>query len=323
MNAPSSILVVRLSALGDVVLATAVAAALRERFPKARLEFLAEDPFDRILRWVEGLDALHAWSGTALPAGVNGHTWDVVVDLSGTGRARRLLRGVRSARLLRISKQTLQRFAFVHARRLGATSQGLVPVLDRMFATVAPLGVVRAERRPRFAVPPPPADGPVLLAPGAGRDTKRWPVERFRELARTVRDLGRDVIVAGAETEREIVEAAAKDAGAEIALVADPAGIPPLAARCPIAVTNDSAWLHAAEACGARVVAIFGPTHPDLGFAPLDRRSIAIHSGIECSPCDLHGPRRCPKGHHRCMGDLSVERVGREIRARLAARAAA
>jgi heptosyltransferase-2 len=323
VSAPASLLVVRLSALGDVVLATAVIGALRAKWPSARLEFLAAAPFDGILAWVPGLDAAHAWSGDGLPDGVRARAWDVVVDLSGTGRSRRLLRAVSASRRLCISKQTLRRFAFVWARPFGATSRGLVPVLDRMFATVEPLGVAREGRRPRFAVPDPPPDGPVLLAPGAGRDTKRWPAERFGEIAREVRALGRDVVIAGAESERGIVEQAARRTDAEIALVADPSRIPPLAARCPVAVTNDSGWLHAAEACGARVVAIFGPTHPDLGFAPVAPGSIAIHTGIECSPCDLHGPRRCPKGHHRCMNDVPVARVLDELHARGVARVAA
>jgi heptosyltransferase-2 len=225
--------------------------------------------------------------------------------------------------VLRIPKQTLRRFAFVRLRRLGATSRGLAPVLDRMFAAVGPLGVRRDGLRPRFTVESAPAAGPLLLAPGAGRATKRWPAERFSDVARSVRALGRDVIVAGSEAERSIVEDAARDTGAEIALVRDPAGIPPLAARCPIAVTNDSAWLHAAEACGAQVVAIFGPTHAGLGFAPVDPRSTVIHTGIDCSPCDLHGPNVCPKGHHRCMTEVSVDRVLSELRARGIARAAA
>ncbi len=86
-----------------------------------------------------------------------------------------------------------------------------------------------------------------------------------------------------------------------------------VAAGCPVALTNDSGLLHVAEACGAAVVAVFGPTHPRLGFAPLDARSRVVHSGIACSPCDPHGPERCPRGHHRCMTDIEVDRVMGEI----------
>ncbi|MFN8179448.1 MAG: glycosyltransferase family 9 protein [bacterium] len=319
MSAPGSILVTRLSALGDVVLASCVASALRERFPSARVEFLSQEPHGRILRWVRGLDAVHLWSPAAPPPeGALAREWDVVVDLSATSRSRRLLQAVRTPRLLRVRKQVLRRFAFVRLRGLGASSRGLVSVLDRLFATVASLGVTRDGRRPRLDVAAPPADGPVLIAPGAGRATKRWPAARFAELARRLAsEDGERTVIAGAASERALLEAVANGAAsAEVLCVADPAELPPRVARCPLAVTNDSGLLHVAEACGADVVAIFGPTHPALGFAPASPGSVVVRTDISCSPCDLHGPERCPKGHHRCMEDVSVERVLAEVRAR-------
>jgi heptosyltransferase-2 len=77
--------------------------------------------------------------------------------------------------------------------------------------------------------------------------------------------------------------------------------------------------LHVAEACGVPVVALFGPTHPRLGFGPLREDSVVLSVELSCRPCDLHGPHRCPKGHHRCMRDIPVELVLREVRARLPA----
>jgi heptosyltransferase-2 len=88
-------------------------------------------------------------------------------------------------------------------------------------------------------------------------------------------------------------------------------------ASCDVALTNDSGLLHVAEACGVPVVALFGPTHPRLGFAPWRPVSTVLRVEIDCSPCDLHGPARCPRSHHRCMKELSVERVREAILARL------
>jgi heptosyltransferase-2 len=97
----------------------------------------------------------------------------------------------------------------------------------------------------------------------------------------------------------------------------DPADLPHIAARCAVALTNDSGMLHVAEACGVPVVAVFGPTHPRLGFAPLRQDSIALHTGISCSPCDLHGPQTCPRTHHRCLTEISEEMVLAEVEARM------
>ncbi len=317
MSGERAILVARLSALGDVVLASAVAQAIAER--TAPPEFLAADPHHRILERVPGIARVHAWAGGAAPAAVRDRRWDVVIDLSGTGRSRRLLAGVPAARRLRIRKQTLRRVAFVRLRALGADGRGIRPALDRMFDTVAPLGVRRDGRRPRLAVAPPVAGGPVLLAPGAGRDTKRWPAARFRELAGRLGAQGVAVRVVGSAAERELLEEVAGGTGAAVAAAAHPGELPQHVAGCPVAVTNDSALLHIAEACGAAVVAVFGPTHPRLGFAPLDPASTVVEAELPCRPCDLHGPRRCPLGHHRCMADLPVERVLACVVARLPA----
>lgn len=314
---PASILVCRLSALGDIVLTLPVVSALRESFPNARIEYLAREPHGRVLRSVAALDELRMWPGPgeALPAAVRDRAFDVVVDLSASGRSRRLLRGVRAGRLLRVAKQTLERFWFVHGRWIGADGSRLRPVVDRYFETVAPLGVLRSARQPRFDVASPSPDGPVLLAPGAGRATKCWPAERFVEIAGRLATAGRRVRVVGSPAEADLVARVAAGApDAECVVVEDLAELPERVAGCPVALTNDSGLLHVAEACGAVVLALFGPTHPRLGFAPLGPNSRVVHSGISCSPCDLHGPSVCPRGHHRCLGDLSVDLVWSELR---------
>ena len=327
MSDPRRILVCRLSALGDIVLTLPVVEALRDRYPRARIGFLSREPFGRILSGVRAIDTLSLWPGKGhdVPAELRDESWDLVVDLSGSGRSRRLLQRIRSRRTLRIGKQTLRRFAFVRLRAVGGSSVRLAPVLDRLFGTVAPLGILRGGRAPRFDQDPPPADGPVLLAPGAGRETKRWPEERFAQVARRLAERGRRVRIVGTAAEREILERVGASVAPDLAEVIagpDPADLPSIAGRCPVALTNDSGLLHVAEACGARVVALFGPTHPRLGFAPHRRESLAIHGGISCSPCDLHGPHVCPRGHHRCLRDVTVEDVLEALIPLLSVRAA-
>jgi len=313
MTDPRSILICRLSALGDVVLSIPVADALRETYPGAHIAFLSRDPYGRILRSARSVDRVLLWSGGQLPEEAVGEEWDLVVDLSATGRSRRLLRGVRRKRLLRARKETLRRFAFVHLRALGGGRVSISPAIDRMFSALAPLGIEREGRVPRLAIGDAVRDPKrILVAPGGGRAAKRWPVERFRETVRILVEKGHSVLLLGSEEERELLQETAKGASpgrVEIAAGLDPALLPERVARCAAALTNDSGLLHVAEACGIPVVALFGPTHPRLGFAPLRPDSAAIHTGIECSPCDLHGPERCPRLHHRCLRDVQETRV--------------
>jgi heptosyltransferase II len=151
------------------------------------------------------------------------------------------------------------------------------------------------------------------VAPGSVWGTKRWPY--YPELAAALNGKGRVVIVGGPNDSglaAEIVAAApgAIDATGRLSLLASAE----LIGRASVLVTNDSAPLHLASAMATPTVAIFGPTVPDFGFGPLSPVSVVVgEDTLPCRPCDRHGPQRCPLGHHRCMRDIGVEDVLREI----------
>jgi heptosyltransferase-2 len=153
--------------------------------------------------------------------------------------------------------------------------------------------------------------GPLLaVAPGSVWGTKRWP--HFGALLRVCADLGRPVIVGGADDRAiaaELVAATggrAIDATGALGLLASAA----LIGRARVLVTNDSAPLHFASAMNTPTVAVFGPTVPAMGFGPLAvRAEIGEVEGLDCRPCHSHGPTRCPRGHWRCMRDLTASHV--------------
>jgi heptosyltransferase-2 len=162
-----------------------------------------------------------------------------------------------------------------------------------------------------------PRDGaPFLaLAPGSIWGTKRWP--HFPALASRTAPLYRIVVIGGpgdAALAAEIARAAGPervvDATGKLSLLASAE----LLARCAGLVTNDSAPQHLASAAGTPTLSIFGPTVPSFGFGPLaPRHATAGHQALDCRPCDSHGPDVCPLGHFKCMKDLGVEQVFREL----------
>ncbi|MAF26791.1 MAG: glycosyltransferase family 9 protein [Gemmatimonadota bacterium] len=322
MSAPQSILICRLSALGDIVLSQPVAAGLRAAYPDAHIAYLARRPLGRILSACAEIDALHEWEGghAGLPPGVAEREWELVVDLSATGRSRRLLRGVRRQRVLRASKQSVRRRALVMCRALGTWRFHVDPAVDRTLSVLKKANIPVLSRRPRLAVNGTPNPSRVLLAPGGGRALKRWAPSRFSGIGRRVTEAGGSVVIAGAADERALLEEVAggiPQGSVEIRAGEDPERLPEVVAECGVALTNDSGLLHVAEAVGVPVVAVFGATHPDLGFGPLDSASTVIHTGISCSPCDIHGPNRCRYAHGRCLTDISEEQVWLAVESRM------
>jgi len=148
----------------------------------------------------------------------------------------------------------------------------------------------------------------VALAPGSIWGTKRWP--GYAALAAA---LDRPVVIVGGPEDRVLAESVALAAPGRAHVAAGELPLRVTAAvleKARVLVTNDSAPLHLASAVGTRVVAVFGPTVPAFGFGPrgsADR--IVEQEGLPCRPCSSHGPPVCPLGHHRCMRELSVERV--------------
>ena len=155
----------------------------------------------------------------------------------------------------------------------------------------------------------------IALAPGSVWATKRWP--DFAALVSTLPTTHGLVVVGGAE-DRElaaaIVAAApdrALDATGQLSLLASAE----LIGRAAGLVTNDSLPQHLGSAMGTPTVTIYGPTLPAFGFGPLaPRHAIVEHPpDLDCRPCSAHGPQRCPRGHFRCMREISAATVSARL----------
>ena len=151
----------------------------------------------------------------------------------------------------------------------------------------------------------------IAFAPGAARETKRWPF--FPALARLLSARARIVVIGGAADAplaREIIEVVPTgrtiDATGRLSLLASAE----LIGRSLALVANDSAPAHLASAMGTPTIAVFGPTVPGFGYAPLAPRNRTIgRAELPCRPCDRQGPRRCPLGHWRCMREITADAV--------------
>jgi heptosyltransferase-2 len=148
--------------------------------------------------------------------------------------------------------------------------------------------------------------GLVAIAPGTLWNTKRWPQERFAELARLLADAGYAVALVGGPEDAALCRGIAQAAGGVGIVDASGAfsvlGSAELLRRSAVLVCNDSAPLHIAAAVGTPVLAIFGATTPTFGFGPTGPRDRVLETGgLTCRPCSIHGGDRCPVGTFECM----------------------
>lgn len=317
-----NVLVVRYSALGDVVLATSVLEPLRRRFPDARVEWVTDRLYAPLLRGLPGLADVHVLArqgpDAALPLArrLRGR-FDLALDLQNKLRSQVVARAA-ARRVV-----TFRRRGAGEALRalLGADRPLARAHQTRLYAeALAPLGLdgpgaprvhlsEEARGRAGEALRGVGA-GAVGIAPGARWATKRWPPARFAAVADALAAEGRPIVLVGGPGDREAFAAFRAAARCEVAADLSALSIDALAAaiaRLDRLVACDSGPVHLATAVGTPVLALFGPTAAARWGPPPPGRALTL--GLACSPCSNHGGDRCPEGHHRCMEDLSPAAV--------------
>ncbi len=344
-------LVVQTSFLGDMVLTTPLIAELAGRGPvdvvatPASAGLLANNPHVRRLivydkrRSARGIRGFHR-----MARDMRASRADAVYLAQGSMRSAAL--AVAAGAAVRVgfatsagralySRTVPYRRDLHHAARLWQlAAPEREPTADEMRPRLYPGA---AERAAVDALLGPRGDArPLLaLAPGSVWGTKRWPY--YAELADALAGAARLVVLGSADDRplaAEILAAAGRNAAGgdgagpnEDALTAahapavDGTGALSLLAsaeligRCAVLVTNDSAPQHLGSAMGTPTVTVFGPTVPAFGFGPLAPQSIIMERpGLDCRPCDRHGPPECPLGHWKCMRDLAARDVAARVR---------
>ncbi len=321
---PSRILVIRLSSLGDVVLTTPVVAALKAAWPHAHVTFLTKGAFapvfsknphvDKVLRFED--KSLWGWVGE-----IRRSRFDVVIDLHDTLRSRvwTLLSGATTT--VRYDKRAAERRRLVWTKKSSPRLAG--GVVDRYLETLADLGVPAVDRVPKLhmgsdeRLPDPLEErlgpGPfVAIAPGALHATKRWLPDRFAAAADRLAE-GRPVVLLGAPADGRAAEEVLQSLTSPAQSFVGQTSLREMMLilrRCELILTNDSGAMHVAAALGVPTVAIFGPTVKPFGFFPVGARTAVVEvSNLDCRPCSVHGSKKCPLGHFRCMNDVTVDRV--------------
>ena len=355
-GAPERVLLVKFWGLGSLQLLTPAVAALRRRHPGATIELLTlrgNEAFARGLGVFDGvltLDVDAGWAGvTRRIAGLlrelRARRYGVVYDFEFFTYFSGLVS-------LASGAPRSVGFSSIHVSR-GGLHTDWVPFrrswhVARNFRSLAggedghpvaweettpyPVDAGARAEAAALLLEEGATSGPlVVLNPNAGELSleRRWPPERFAELARTlVLEDGARVALIGAPGERgRTREVAARAGELPPGALSNLAGRLSLATLCALfeeadcVVTNDSGPMHVAAALGAPTLGLFGPETPQL-YRPLGPRARWLWSPPSCSPClNVHENKlaTCVRGLPECMTNLSVGAVLAAVRDELRA----
>ncbi|GJM20180.1 MAG: heptosyltransferase [Planctomycetota bacterium] len=181
-------------------------------------------------------------------------------------------------------------------------------------ATPGPLHVPRTARRRLDALLGGRGAERIVLHPGSGDHFpgRRWPPERFAELARALAAQGHQVLLTGTRGEAALLRRVERLSGGAARSLAGALQIDTLLALlddAALLVSNDTGPLHLADALHTACVALYGPNTPHR-YGPRGAHTRALFADLPCSPClDDRGRKRSSCAHFACMQALPVSAV--------------
>jgi lipopolysaccharide heptosyltransferase II len=315
------------TALGDVVQTLPLLGMLRRRFPAAAISWVVRRAFSDLLTGHPDLTEIipfHRRGGwrefLQLLRLLKNRRFDLVVDLQGLLRTGIMTWETGAA--VRVGLESAREGANLACNCVIRDSGPGVPAHLRYWRVAEALGL---PNHPRVAVVPTTTADIAWLAdrtgglprpllaihPGAGWETKRWPADKFAEIARRFQG---SVVVIGSAAERglaaRIVEATAGRRNPTLNLAGETSlkQLAALLGAADLLVSNDSGPMHLAAAMGTSVVGIFTCTSPVLS-GPAGTNHELISTGV---PCAASYRKSCPmrgKSHLGCLAEIPVDRV--------------
>ena len=327
----TSMLAIRLSALGDVAMTIPALYSFARQNPNVDVTVLTTPFFARLfidapanlgVMPVDLKKDYHGFGGLCrLARRLRKMNFDYVADLHDVLRSRfiGLWLALTGSKLATVDKNRRER-----RRLLGHKATQSRRFTDRYCDVFRALGFyVNLDFKTIFdsklpACPLTLPDKSIGIAPFARYTNKAYPIDQVKELVRLLADRGYHIYLfgGGKEEKKALAEVAAGCQNVESL-----AGVYPIEdelsvmARMDLMISMDSANQHLASLVGTKVVSVWGSTTPACGFMGYNQSSAsACVVGMECQPCTIAGSNECPAGtNYECLRALRPEIIVRKV----------
>ncbi len=318
------ILIIKPSALGDIVHSLPFLAAVKKGFPHASIDWVVAHGLHRFLEGHPMIDRLWVikkdeWKKTdrlkktlgeinTLRKGLKAAEYDISIDLSGLFRSG-VISWFSNAPMRLGFRESDEGSPFFYTHKVHGSMN--IHAIDRYLEIAKFMGCPADRIEYPFAPFDP--DPPILdslpekfavICPSAGKPANRWPADRFGILASRL-DIP-CVVIAG-PNETEIADEVELNSKGNAISIAGRTGLKDLIAiisKAEFFICNDTGPMHIAAALDIPVFAVFGPANP-VRTGPYGPMHTIIRKKIECSPCYA----KKPCNNFMCMNEIHVEDV--------------
>ena len=310
------ILIVRFSAIGDILLTFPVVEALGKKYANAEIHFLTKPAHASLLQLLPRKIKVHLLSDSLLHTAraLREEHFDLVIDLHNNLRTLILQVFMRSFHWKRVNKLNIRKWL------LTTFKWDTLPnthVIDR-YAKAAnvkvdfPVPLNHSSHQHPFPLP----TSYVAWVLGATFETKQFPLNKIKEVLPA---LNCPVVLLGGTKELEMANELLKAFPSVLSLVGK-TSISEAALvlkEAKLVVTNDTGLMHLASFYNKPMVCLWGNTLPAFGMYPFNNDQIKHFEvkDLACRPCSKIGSHRCPKSHFNCMQQQDSTAISTEINA--------
>ena len=329
-NTPEKILIIKPSALGDIIHTLPVLPVLRAHYPGAEIHWLVAKGFHTVLENHPMIDRLwtidkNKWKKVKnlkdtfkelkeLKNNLKSESFDLVIDFQGLFRTGLIASFTASKKRIGF-KQAREGAPLFYTDKVDVDWEGIHAV-DRYLKLLEHIGCDISKVEFPFA--PFEENIPLMkelpekyavIVPSAGKKANRWPADRFGQVASK---LPIKTVVVSSPADAEIADEVVQNSNGQAISVAGRTTIMELAAlikKAEYMITNDTGPMHIAAAFGIPAFAIFGPANP-IRTGPYGKIHTVISLNLPCAPC--YAKKTCSTWE--CMENITVDMVYETIK---------
>ncbi|HCY74550.1 MAG TPA: hypothetical protein DHV28_01395 [Ignavibacteriales bacterium] len=304
------ILIIRLSSLGDILLTTPFVRTIKMQFPNIKIDMLIREEYADVIKFNPYLNnklffKKNDQDYNRLIEQLRDSRYELVIDLQNNLRSKKVASSL-NIKTVKFDKRSFDKFLLVNFKINKLKQAPPIPI--RYSSTINDL---KLDKEGLDLFTDKSASTIILdkknligFCPGARHFTKRWPEEYFIELGNIIIYNGYSLALFGGKIDKEICARLSREIPGIIDLSNEDDLLQTAADMklCEAVVCNDSGLMHVASAVKTNVIAIFGSSVKEFGFAPYNCNNLILENNfLNCRPCSHIGRSSCPKKHFDCM----------------------
>jgi len=324
-----TILIIQTAFIGDTILASHFARAIKDKFPDSKIHFLLRKGNEAVIQGLPTIERTWIWDKKGskfknlikLIIELRQIKFDMVFNLHrhfNSGLFTALMKSPFKAGFVQNPLSYFYTYKVNHQipdprgyhevqRNLELIPDFKIENNSKIYKPELPIQPKNIEKVSSYLV-----EDYFVVAPASIWFTKALSEKKFQELTHHLVKLGK-VYFIGADSDKNLCERIrgnipnTENLCGKLSLL-DSAVLMKNARRV---IVNDSAPLHLASCMNAKTTAIFCSTIPAFGYTPLADDSLVVDVGesLGCRPCGLHGHQACPMGHFKCSEEIEIKRI--------------